>query len=135
MRDAAKNGDDVRRTIRDAMERLLEGKPIRSDGKLTVKSLAAEAGVKRWVLTHQYTDLQQEFRDRCDLQGDKPANQKVLIEKLEELKEQVRRYKVRVADLAEENNRLTRVVQVLTLEKLQLQEKLDGRPGKVSHIR
>ena len=117
------------------MDRLLEGKPIRSDGKLTVKSLAAEAGVKRWVLTHQHTDLQQEFRDRCDLQGDTPDNQKELIEKLDDLKEQVGRYKVRIADLAEENNRLTRVVQVLTLEKLQLQEKLDDRPDKVSHLR
>lgn len=135
MPDAANKGGDVRRTIRDAMERLLEGKPIRSDGKLTVKSLAAEAGVKRWVLTHQHTDLQQEFRDRCDRQGDTPENQKVLIEKLEDLKEQVGRYKVRVADLAEENNRLSRVVQVLTLEKLQLQEKLDDIPDKVSHLR
>lgn len=135
MPDAAKNGGDVRRTIRDAMERLLEGKPTRSDGKLTVKSLAAEAGVKRWVLTHQHTDLQQEFRDRCDRQGDTPDNQKALVEKLEDLKEQVGRYKVRVADLAEENNRLTRVVQVLTLEKLQLQEKLDDQPDKVRHLR
>lgn len=135
MPDVANNGDEVRRTIRDAMDRLLEGKPIRSDGKLTVKSLAAEAGVKRWVLTHQHTDLQQEFRDRCDRQGDTPENQKELIEKLEDLKEQVGRYKVRVSDLSEENNRLTRAVQVLTLEKLQLQEKLDDRPDKVSHLR
>lgn len=135
MHDAANNGSDIRRTIRDAMDRLIEGKPIRSDGKLTVKSLAAEAGVKRWVLTHQHTDLQQEFRDRCERQGDTPDNQKKLIEKLENLKEKVQRYKVRVSDLAEENNRLTRVIQVLTLEKLQLQEKLDDRPDKVSHLR
>ena len=36
-----------RRTIRDAIERLLQGEPIRSDGKLTVKSFAVEAGVRR----------------------------------------------------------------------------------------
>lgn len=135
MADGTKNGDDVRRTVRDAMDRLLEGKPIRSDGKLTIKSLAAEAGVKRWVLTHQQTDLQQEFRDRCNRQRDTPQNQKDLIEELEALREQVERYKVRVSDLSEENNRLTRAVQVLTLEKLELQEKLEKIPEKVRHLR
>ena len=47
--------DKERRLIRDAMDRLLTGTPIRSDGKLTVKSLAAEADVKRWLLTHRHT--------------------------------------------------------------------------------
>ena len=46
-----------RQVIRDAMDRLLAGTPIRSDGKLTVKSLATEADVKRWILTHKHTDL------------------------------------------------------------------------------
>ena len=54
--------EQVRRVIRDAMERLIAGKPLHSDGKLTVKSLAEEARVKRWVLTHRHTDLQDEFR-------------------------------------------------------------------------
>ena len=56
--------DPERRLIRDAMTRLLDGDPIRSDGKLTVKSLAAEAGLKRWYLTHKHTDLRDEFYDR-----------------------------------------------------------------------
>lgn len=55
------DSEEVRRSIRDAMQRLLEGKPIRSDGKLTVKSLATEAGVKRWVLTHRHLDLKRNF--------------------------------------------------------------------------
>ena len=38
-------GERERRRIRDAMDRWLVGGPIRSDGKLTIKSLAAEAGV------------------------------------------------------------------------------------------
>ena len=36
----------VRRAIRDAMSRLIDGKALHSDGKLTVKSLAEEARVK-----------------------------------------------------------------------------------------
>ena len=58
-----------RRIIRDAMDRLLAGTPIRSDGKLTAKSLAVEADVKRWRLTHHHTDLQDEFRDKIQTQA------------------------------------------------------------------
>src|SRR5690625_5844027 len=61
--------DPERRAIREAMTRLLEAHPIRSDGKLTVKSLADEAGVKRWILTHRHQDLQAEFRDRVATHG------------------------------------------------------------------
>lgn len=81
-----------RRAIREAMTRLLEGQPVRSDGKLTVKSLADEAGVKRWNLTHRHQDLQVEFRDRVAAKGTDP--------------EPVRALKHRVEDLTEENRRL-----------------------------
>jgi hypothetical protein len=81
-----------RRTIREAMTRLLDGQPVRSDGKLTIKSLAEEAGVKRWVLTHRHQDLQVEFRDRVAAHGTDP--------------EPVRALKGRVEGLTEENLRL-----------------------------
>ena len=71
---------------------LLDGKPIRSDGKLTIKSLAYEAGVKRWLLTHRHQDLQDEFRARVTRHGSDP--------------EPVRLLKTRVQDLLEENQRL-----------------------------
>jgi hypothetical protein len=44
---------------------------VHSDGKLTIKSLAEEAQVKRWVLTHRHTDLQAEFRARIDHGADR----------------------------------------------------------------
>ncbi len=135
MSDIATKGGDVRRMVRDAMDRLLEGNPIRSDGKLTIKSLATEAGVKRWVLTHQHTDLQQEFRERCERQGETPANQQKLLDKLESMKDQVEKYKVKVSGLSEENNRLARVVQILALENLQLRERLDEQREKVRNLR
>ena len=76
-----------RRLIRDAMARLLDGDPIRSDGKLTVKSLAAEAGLKRWYLTHRHTDLRDEFYDRVRAQGTTPAAMTTLHEEIAALKE------------------------------------------------
>lgn len=54
--------DAERQAIRGAVARLLGGAPTRSDGKLTIKSLANEADVNRWLLTHRDTDLQSEFR-------------------------------------------------------------------------
>jgi hypothetical protein len=41
-----------RAEIEAAMGRLLEGIPLRSDGKLTIVALATEAGLKRHVLAH-----------------------------------------------------------------------------------
>jgi len=81
-----------RRAIREAMTRLLDGQPVRSDGKLTIKSLADEAGVKRWILTHRHQDLQSEFRDRIAAHGNDP--------------EPVRALKGRIESLADENRRL-----------------------------
>jgi len=48
--------------IKGAIDRLLRGQPLHSTGELTVVQLAAEAGVKRWRLTHQHTDLMQAFQ-------------------------------------------------------------------------
>jgi predicted nuclease with TOPRIM domain len=53
-----------REAITAAMQRLLDGTPQRSTGALTVLQLAAEAGIKRWVLTHKHPDLKEEFERR-----------------------------------------------------------------------
>jgi len=53
-----------RDAITAAMQRLLSGHPERSTGALTVLQLAAEAGVKRWVLTHKHPDLKSEFEQQ-----------------------------------------------------------------------
>lgn len=46
---------DEIQAITDAMVRLLPGVPLRSDGQLTIKSLAEQAGLKRNKLTHKHT--------------------------------------------------------------------------------
>ncbi|NKY29916.1 hypothetical protein HGB38_27445 [Nocardia gamkensis] len=46
------------------MDRLLAGKPLRSTGRLSVSQLAVEAGLGRWHLTHQHTDLKELFQAR-----------------------------------------------------------------------
>ena len=88
--------EHVRRTIRDAMDRLIAGKPLHSDGKLTVKSLAEEARVKRWLLTHRHTDLQDEFRVRIANASTDPP---VLLVLREEKSEAQKRVKELTADV------------------------------------
>jgi chromosome segregation ATPase len=67
------DSDAERAAIRAAMQRLLDGTPKRSTGALSILQLAAEAGIKRWVLTHKHTDLADEFRSRVDALGPIPA--------------------------------------------------------------
>lgn len=129
------DSESVRRLIRDAMQRLLEGSPIRSDGKLTIKSLADEAGVKRWVLTHQNPDLQQEFRDRCTSQDAVPDSLRKITGEHDSLKVEVSKMKNRIRDLTEENHRFIRIIHVLTLENTQMREMQNNQMKKIHPLR
>ena len=72
----ATDRDAERDAITAAIQRLLDGRPTRSTGALTTLQLAAEAGVKRWVLTHKHVDLKEEFaRRRSKTNGIPPAFQ------------------------------------------------------------
>lgn len=123
--------DEVRRTIRDAMDRLVDGKPLRSDGKLTVKSLAEEAGVKRWVLTHKFTDLQDEFRAMIDRVGAEPDLVRQLREKLQERDSLITGLRGEIRELKEDRAQLERVINVLALENVQLK---GGKPPGVPDL-
>jgi hypothetical protein len=75
--------DPTRNHIHAAMDRLLAGTPLRSDGALTVVALAAEAGIKRHILTHRHTDLKEEFYARVRAQNRIPNSEKRLRDELE----------------------------------------------------
>lgn len=110
----------VRRAIRDAMDRLIDGKPLHSNGKLTIKSLAEEARVKRWLLTHRHTDLQDEFRARITNTITEPP---ILLTLRQEKVEAAKRVKELTADvtaLTATIHQLERIIQVLALENQQL---------------
>ena len=111
-----------RRQIRDAMDRLLAGDPIRSDGKLTVKSLAVEADLKRWYLTHRHTDLQDEFRARVRAQNATPAAMAALHKEIAELKAAQRRDRAALRDAVARAEMHARETQVLALENDRLRQ-------------
>ncbi|CRK56930.1 hypothetical protein [Alloactinosynnema sp. L-07] len=62
MNDREQQLDDERQRIRDAAQRLLDGHPHRSSGKLTVSTLATEAAVTRQRLYEHHTDLVDQFK-------------------------------------------------------------------------
>lgn len=108
--------DDLRRTIRNAMTRLVEGQPLRSDGKLTVKSLAEEAGIKRWLLTHKHTDLQDEFRAMVENVGGEPEAVLQLREQVAERDGVISRLRAEINELTNDRNQLERIVNILSIE-------------------
>lgn len=116
-----------RQLIRDAMDRLIAGTALHSDGKLTIKSLAEEAKVKRWVLTHRHTDLQDEFRARiADTAGNQPPALRKLQEAHAEATEKIQELRTELAGLKATLRQYERVVQVLALENHDLKNP-DGR--------
>ena len=106
--------------ITEAMVRLLAGVPLRSDGMLTVKSLAEEAGLRRNKLTHKHTGLKDLFYALVRSQDHRPkiadglqADNDRLRQKLAGLHTEHTRLKDRAATFA-------RVIHVLEVENAQL---------------
>ncbi len=122
-----------RQRIRDAMDRLIAGSPVYSDGKLTVKSLAEEAQVKRWLLTHKHLDLQDEFRARVDRQGGAPPAVQAALDEIAVLRARVQTMSAKLAIERETVKRLERIVQVLTLEREHLRQ--SSGPANVRPIK
>lgn len=113
---------DERQQIGRAMERLLEGKPIRSSGALTVVALAEEAGVKRHILTHRHTDLKDEFYARVKAQGRTPESEVKLKEGIEKLQATLNSVKEECHELRSEVAALRRINNLLALENHQLRQ-------------
>ncbi|WP_054811808.1 hypothetical protein [Nocardia arizonensis] len=119
---------DQRGQIRAAIDRLLAGTPLRSDGALTVVALAAEADVKRHVLTHRHTDLKDEFYARVRAQGHTPASEQQLRDELESTRHKLADARKKIQELEQSVEAFARIVNVLTVENDRLTKK-SGRIG------
>ena len=95
--------------------RLADGR--HADGKLTVKSMA---GVKTWVLTDKFTDLQDEFRAMVERVGAEPEPALRLQVQLAERDTHIVGLRSEIRELKADLSQLERVINVLLLENLQL---------------
>jgi chromosome segregation ATPase len=107
-------------SITEAMTRLLAGIPLRSDGKLTIKSLAAEAGLLRNKLTHKHTGLKDLFNALAKAQNTRPAIVEDLHRDNDKLRDKLTRITHERDNLKAANERFARVVHVLEVENQQL---------------
>ena len=121
-----------RRAERDAIQaaiaRLLAGTPTRSTGALTVLQLAAEAGVKRWVLTHKHPDLRKAFEAQRQAANGVPAAYQHLRGKIADLEAINQRLHNENAALAERLNTYAQVIRELgvAVETLRAQSRHDN---------
>jgi chromosome segregation ATPase len=115
---------DERAGIQAAMGRLLDGTPLRSDGKLTIVSLAAEAGVKRHVLTHKHTDLKDLFYARVKAQQSVPASEIALREQNDELRRKLDGMRAERDEYKQAADALARALNVLTAENDKLRRQI-----------
>jgi hypothetical protein len=116
---------DERAEIEAAMNRLPDGIPLRSDGRLTIVSLAAEAGVKRHVLTHKHTDLKDRFYARVKAQDSVPATEAALREQNAELLRKLIEIRAERDEYKQAADALARALNVLTMENDELRRKAD----------
>jgi hypothetical protein len=123
--------DRERDQIRAAMDRLLAGTPLRSDGALTVVSLAVEADVKRHVLTHRHTDLKDQFYARVRAQGHVPASEQELRAELEITKHKLGETREENRQLKASVEALARIVNILTVENDQVRNQEASRHHEI----
>ncbi|MEV6311492.1 hypothetical protein AB0M10_23160 [Streptomyces sp. NPDC051840] len=94
---------DERTRIREAMDRLLAGQATTSNGSLTVKALAEEAGVHRMALLKRHGDLKNEFYGRVRAETTQiPESEKRLRQTVSKLKKTVSNQKTEIDDLRQQ---------------------------------
>lgn len=128
------------RRLRDAAERLLAGQARTSDGKLTLKSLAAEAGLPRQYLYRDaYKAIAHEFDEgarRILAQSGTPDERVAEIERLKKeratAQDKASKHR-RMARLAREEVRLAASqIAYLTAQNNALREQLDAHAAITS---
>jgi hypothetical protein len=111
------------KAITDAMVRLLIGTPLHSDGKLTIVSLAKEAGLRRNKLTHKHTGLKDLFyalvKARTPALEALPDSARA---RAAEQQQDLARLRAERNDLRGQAQLLARIVHVLELENSKLKE-------------
>ncbi|MFG2045662.1 hypothetical protein [Dactylosporangium sp. NPDC048998] len=124
--------DAERHAITAAMQRLFDGRPERSTGALTVLQLAAEAGVKRWVLTHKHPDLKTEFERRRAAVNGVPAAYQGLAAQISDLTVTDERLRTQNSELQQRVDAYAQAIYRLSAELQQLRAE---QPGNVHPLR
>jgi len=127
----------VERNLRAAMERLLSGNPVASDGRLSPESLSKEAGVGRATVyraKHILDALDERITERRSQVGEVAF----LVDEVAALKREIETMRSahsrEIARLLASSEVLAQRVQLLTLENDQLRRRVSQGQGKVTFL-
>ena len=120
--------------LRAAADRLLAGTPLRSDGKLTIKSLAEEAGIKRWILVNKYPlQLKNKYEAEFRQAGKKAASVRKADERADQLIRQLREARAEITHLEAVNRAYALIIDQLSAERYQA-DLLREPPPRRGHL-
>ncbi|GAA0513801.1 MULTISPECIES: hypothetical protein [Streptomyces] len=120
-------------SITEAMIRLFVGAPLRSDGQLTVKSLAEGAGLRRNKLTHKHTGLKDLFYALVKTL-ERPAIPAQRQAKDDDLKRRHSELWAKHQQLKKEAAQMARIIHVLEVENDQLRTTAANGPGNLHFL-
>ena len=123
--------DPQRAAIQAAADRLLAGIPLRSTGELTVVQLAAEAGMKRWLLTHKHRDLAEQFQAQAKAIGGDPPSARKLKARVQELEESLARLRAQQAERQALLECYAHIINELSIDYEQVKAERDTLLGNV----
>ncbi|MBO0807641.1 MAG: hypothetical protein J2P32_04970 [Actinobacteria bacterium] len=98
------------------------GVPLRSNGQLTITSLAEEAGLRRNKLTHKHTELKDLFYALVRSQDHRPKIADRLHNDNAELRQKLADLRAEHTQLKEQLTRFARIIHVLEVENARLRE-------------
>ncbi|WP_406486551.1 hypothetical protein [Streptomyces sp. NBC_01563] len=113
--------------LREAMQRLLAGEPIRTDGALTKENLAREAGVSH-ATVHRAEDILAEWDAKVPRQVRRTPGKVRRDEDIDTLRRQLRGAKQQITELNGKLDALATVTANLYHENFALRRKLGQNP-------
>jgi DNA-binding transcriptional MocR family regulator len=112
--------ETTEKKLKAALLRLKHGKPkiVSSDRKISIRSLAEEAGVSDSTIHNRYPSIASEVREIIDKTYKSKSDKKQKSLKIE--KEKTKDLRKYIAELEEENRRLVSINATLMVENKQL---------------
>ncbi|MBV9023886.1 MAG: hypothetical protein JO362_08860 [Streptomycetaceae bacterium] len=126
--------DRQRRAILAAADRLLAGTPRKSSGNLSTVQLAAEAGVKYWIIAQKHTDLREHFQRLAGEAKNIPAAARKTHDAHEKLKQDHAELRRHCGGLEELVQTYAHALNELARENQQLKERLEALPDNVRQL-
>ncbi|MFH9016563.1 hypothetical protein ACH4C6_35275 [Streptomyces sp. NPDC017943] len=117
------------KALREAMERLFAGRPIRTDGKLTKQNLWREAGVSRATM-NRATAVLADWDNRVSQSTARKHDQK-LTEEITRLRRQLKENRIERQRLQDEVDAAAIVIAAVLAENAALRERAGNRSAVV----